>query len=667
MLISIDTLRADRLGCYGYRNAATPHLDKLASESVLFEQAFTPVPLTLPAHTSLLTGAYPPTHGVHDNGEALAGNFPTLAEHLHSTGFQSAAFVGAFILDRRFGLAKGFDQYEGDFRNDRFEGADPGTVQLRGDQVEAAAEQWMTAHNSRRSFVFIHFYDLHGPYLLPPSWSSRFPGRIYDGELSYVDDLIGRLWITLQRDGLADRTLLVITADHGEGLGEHGESKHGFFLYSATTHIPLIIRFPDGRFAGRRITDAVSLIDIAPTVCSLLGVPLLPSFEGRSLSSAMAGGSLPQAPIYSETLYPYRYFHSSPLYAVRDRRYTYIEAPHQELYDHLRDPTEAQNFLPVNNAVANSMRGDLHTLMGSLARPSVASPVKAEAIEQLRSLGYVSAFIAASGIPNPNPSLPDPKERIGLFRRFLDARDLENEGKYADAVVRLDRILALDPQMFSVEIDAGLSRQHLNQHLLAVDNFKAALRVEPKSALAHYDLGVSLGNLHRDDEAERELDVATVLEPWFSRAFIQKGLIEARQGKLAEAIASLDRAISIDASDFDAFMNRGNIEGILGDWAKAQPDLENAAALEPHSAKAQEALGTLAFHRGDLNEALIRYRTALFLDPQSSSIHSSLGMLYSKLGNLTEARGEFERALALDPSNASSRHALEDLSQRPTR
>ena len=253
LLISVDTLRADRVGAYGYSGAITSNLDQLAREGMLFEQVFTPVPLTLPAHASLFTGVYPPANGVRDNGEALPSSVPTLAEHLRANGFDTAAFVGAFVLDRRFGLARGFDEYWGEFPLYRYGGRDPGTIQFRGDRVEQAATEWIADHRLRPFFAFVHFYDLHGPYLLPEPWRERFPGRLYEGEVAYVDSLVGQLWKEMLNQGLAGRTLLVVTSDHGEALGDHGEQNHGFLLYRSTTHVPLIIRFPDGRYAGERI------------------------------------------------------------------------------------------------------------------------------------------------------------------------------------------------------------------------------------------------------------------------------------------------------------------------------------------------------------------------------------------------------------------------------
>src|SRR5581483_11914396 len=227
LLVSIDTLRADHLGCFGYKAGTSPSIDQLASQSVLFERAFTPVPLTLPAHTSLLTGMYPSKDGVHDNGDVLGSTIPTIAENFRENGYATGAFIGSFDLDRRFGLNRGFDEYWGSFDLHQHQGEDPGSIQIRGDRVAAAAEKWIADVKGRPFFSFVHFYDLHGPYLAPQTWRNHFPSSTYDAEIGFVDDLIAHLCAALKADGVWDRTLIAIVADHGEGLGDHGERNHG--------------------------------------------------------------------------------------------------------------------------------------------------------------------------------------------------------------------------------------------------------------------------------------------------------------------------------------------------------------------------------------------------------------------------------------------------------
>jgi arylsulfatase A-like enzyme/Flp pilus assembly protein TadD len=656
ILISIDTLRADHLGAYGYRKSITPNLDQLAKEGTLFENVYTPVPLTLPAHTSMLTGEYPSKHGVRDNGEALADSVPTLAEQLHTAGVHTAAFIGAFVLDRRFGLARGFDDYWGQFQLYRYPGKDPGTIQIRGDQVEAASEEWLTAHRADRFFAFIHFYDLHGPYLLPEPWHSRFATSPYDGELAFTDDLIGRLWAALRKLGLADHTALLVTADHGEGLGEHGERHHGFFLYNSTIHVPLILHLPGQQSSGLKIHTVARLIDIAPTVCSLLEVPPLPTFQGRSLMDDVAGKPVAQSSSYSETLYPYRHFHTAPLYAVETERYSFISAPRRELYDVVVDPKQTRNLAAQSPSVAGHLADELTQITG--AQPSEPkAQISPEAMRALESLGYVSSSSTTARGP-----LRDPKDRIGLFGQYQDALALGYAGKLQASADELEKIASVDPRLVNVQLDAGLARRALGQEKAALPHFKAAVWADPDNALAHFHLGTALSNLHRDQEAEKEFAVAIKLQPWFSQAYTAQGLVMARSGDLPRAKADFDRALELDAEDFDAWLNRGKLLTISNRWDDAHQDLQHAAALNPDSAPLHQAMGTLAFYRSSFNEALEQYLIALRLDGSDASLHADLGLLYRKLGRSLEARTEFQKALALDPAN---REAVDGLQGMP--
>lgn len=647
ILISIDTLRADRLGVAGYAKASSPNLDRLAREGVWFDRVFTPAPLTLPAHTSLLTSLYPPSHGVRDNAQALSASVPTLAEQFHTRGYKTGAFIGAFVLDRRFGLARGFDTYQGEFPLHRFAGADPGDVQIRGDQVEAAAEKWIVENNKSPFFAFVHFYDLHGPYLLPAAWRARFPGRIYDGEIAYVDSLIGTLWTKLQQTGLAARTLLVITADHGEGLGDHGERNHGFLLYRSTTQVPLIIRFPDASRKGTRVSGVASLIDVAPTLCAIAGVPPAKSFQGRNLLGS-AGAA---AAAYSETLYGFRHFHTSPMYSYRNDKHDYILAPRPELYV-MADAREQHDLAPADPKTADGIRAQLASLVSGLPQAApTTTAVPPEVAQKLRSLGYVSGSSNARHAAFPPIAGADPKDRIALFGRYQDALE---KGSAAE----LDKITAEDPALIGAQIETGLAWQRLGNEERAIEHFRAALAAEPENALAHYDLGVSLSKLNRFPQAEQELDVAIGLEPWSSRPYVARGLAQAHMGKMKEAIESLSQAITIDAGDFDAWMNRGAIYGTVGDMAHARADLEKAAAIEPGNGAVHQALGTLAFHTGDTARALEEYRLAVKASPNSSTMHSDLGLLYLRLQRGADAAAEFKAALALDPNNRDAAEGL---------
>jgi len=656
VLISIDTLRADHVGAYGYAKHTTPNIDGIAKEGIVFERTYTPVPLTLPAHTSLLTGEYPFTHGVRDNGEALPDSVPTLSQHLKEFGFHTSAFVGAFVLDRRFGLARGFDDYWGEFRLYRYPGKDPGTIQIRGDRVEAAAEEWIAAHRSVPFFAFIHFYDLHGPYLLPTPWRSRFGGQIYDGELAFTDDLIGRLWTKLQSLSLIDHTILVITADHGEGLGDHGERHHGFFLYDSTTHVPLIFRLPGRHAAGLRVHSISRLIDIAPTICSLLKVPPLPTFEGQALAEQMEGTPVQQLVAYSETTYPEKYFHSSSLYSLHSRDYSFIQAPRPELYDIASDPKQIHNLVHESSAVAETLSAQLKKIVDTPARKATPR-VDSSALKALQNLGYVGAATGQQANAD-HRLLSDPKDRIGLFNEFQNALSLVSEGNLEQAATQLDKICSSDPALVSVQIEAGIVRRELHQEDLALLHFQTAVQADPSNTLALFHLGVSLRNLHRDHEAEQELAQVSKLQPWFSQAYTARGLALARLGDLGLARTCFDQALKLDPEDFDALLNRGKIFTIVGDWNSADQDLQRALVLESNNSQAHQALGTLAFHRDQLKESLSEYMRAISLNPLDGSVHADLGLVHERLGKTKEAQTDFKRALELDPGNQEAADGL---------
>jgi arylsulfatase A-like enzyme/tetratricopeptide (TPR) repeat protein len=651
VLVSIDTLRTDRLGCYGRRPTVSPTIDALALEGVQFDHAYTPAPLTLPAHTSLLTGLYPNRHGIHDNGERLGASAETLAEAFRGSSYETAAFIGSFILDRRFGLSRGFDEYVGSFDLHRHAGDDPGAVQIRGDQVEKAAEEWIKRPHNRPFFVFLHFYDLHGPFLLPSPWRERYSRNLYDGELAYVDHLLSRFRAAIRAAGIGAKTILVVTADHGEGLGEHGESNHGFFVYNSTIRVPLIIRFPDGRGAGRRVASVVRLIDVGPTVLAVCGLSAFKAADGVSLLDAIERDAKLDLSAYSESVYPLRHFHCAPPMAWTTTDYSFIQAPRVELYAHRTDSAETHNITAQHPDVVREFRDKLRpfALAVSSAGASKASP---DTLTKLKSLGYLggSSVVASN--------LADAKDRIKLFGQYQAALAEEAAGRADRAIAQLEQVLAVDPDIIGARIELGLARQRMHQDQEAVKDFQTALRVDPRNALVHYNLGVSLSNLHDDDNALREFDLAAALEPSTSRALVGRGLAQARKGMIREAIASLTAALEIDRNDFDALYNRGSLLGMLRQWDGSWRDLNRAAEVEPGDARVHVALGTLHAHTGDNNGALREYERATALDPRSSVAHSGLGLVYRKLGQDAKGSAELSKALELDPRNADARVAL---------
>jgi tetratricopeptide (TPR) repeat protein len=480
-----------------------------------------------------------------------------------------------------------------------------------------------------------------------------------------VDDQIGKLWAELVRTGIAGRTVLVITADHGEGLGDLGEQTHGFLLYGSTTHVPLIIRLPDRRYAGRKISTIARLIDVAPTVCDLLGAPPSPSFQGRSLAAEMKGQVRLALPAYSETLYPYRHFHTAPLYALRDNQFTFIEAPRSELYEFRNDPRELHDQAHIGQAISNSLRAELDKLIAPMGDMRQVDAVSPKVLEQLKSLGYVGSATPSSRQPKYQSSLLDPKDRVALYGDFQRALELETHGDVRPAALALERIALRDPALVIAQIEAGLARQKLHEDEVAAEHFGAAIHADPDNALAHFDLGVSLGNLRQLSAAERELELSTKLQPSNSRAFTVLGITRAQRGELGPAIEAFDRALAVDPLDFDALLNRGNVHLMAKEWDMGAADLERAVVLEPGNATIHQALGTMYFYRGDSRAALEQYRKALVLAPSSSTVHSNLGLLYHKTGHNSEASAEFRRALTFDPNNQEAAEGLREIATAP--
>ena len=418
LLVSIDTLRADRLGSYGYAAASTPVLDALAARGLRFEQAATVTPLTLPAHTSLLTGTFPAFHGVRDNGSFYVGDqMTTLAEVLKARGYRTGGFVGAYVLDHRWGIAQGFDHYFDDFDLSHYEmAAGLDAAQRPGSEVVDHALAWLGENRDRPFFAWVHLYDPHSPYVPPEPYRSRFPATLqgaYDGEVASADAQVGRLIEYLQTSGRLDHTIVVAVGDHGESLGEHSEQQHGFFVYDAAMHIPLIVAGPD--VPARVVPDQVRIVDVMPTILDLAGAEVPTAVQGVSLLPLGRGTKLDLL-AFSETWYPRYHYGWSELAAVRDGRYKFIAAPRRELYDTQTDPAETRDLSASNPRMADALERALRDMAARTAvsaTPQKPRAIEPEAEERLRALGYVAATVSRTVLADRPRG--DPKDKIGLY------------------------------------------------------------------------------------------------------------------------------------------------------------------------------------------------------------------------------------------------------------
>jgi len=617
VLVTIDTLRADHVGCFGYQSVRTGHLDSLAARGTRFAQAVTPVPLTLPSHASILTGTYPFFHGVRDmGGFVLQESPPTLATLLSRGGFHTAAFVGSVTLDHRYGVNRGFDTYDDEMPPAE---AQPGPrkPERRAGAVVDHTLAWLATRPVGKFFVWVHFFDPHSPYDPPQPFRAQYAGRPYDGEIAYTDAQLGRLLEAIRDQGVSDRTLFVVMADHGESLGEHGESTHGIFLYDAAMHIPLIIAGP-GVPAGQVIQGQVRSIAVMPTILAavkvtsgdhLQGVSLWPLIEGR-------GDLFPEDRFaLMETIYPRTHLGWSELRAVRTKEWKYIQAPQEELYNLLTDPTESRNAVKSDVAVTQRFKTVLSGALGEASHDLMLHPstIPAEVRQELASLGYVSA-----GVGQPiklDQSRPDPKMRVDLLPSFEAAITFMGQQQYERALPLLQTVVKADPTnplfylrlafcyqsvnntdaetktyeravQHHVETDEMLNR--LGNLLLEARNyrrartaFERALQLNPEHGESMKNLAICLFELGQLQESEKAF--RTLLEHGSTQgpAHYGIGLIRLKQSRRSEAASEFQQAVQLDPKLWDAWFNLGICYHEIGKRQEAVRCLEEFSRGAP--------------------------------------------------------------------------------------
>ncbi|MEO7654004.1 MAG: sulfatase-like hydrolase/transferase, partial [Bryobacteraceae bacterium] len=511
ILISVDTLRADRLSSYGYRGVTTAGIDAMARGGTIFSQASSQAPLTLPSHVSLLTSTFPFTNGVRDNGEQVGANLVGLAGILKSRGYRTAAFVGGFVLDRRFGMDTGFDTYDSPFDLNGAQGADSSDLKRPADEVTAAAIRWVDANSSQPFFLFLHLFDLHTPYILPAAARARFPNSGYDAALSYADAALGRFWNFLEKKGLPKKALIIFLADHGESLGDHGERTHGFFVYQSTMRVPLIFHWPEGSSTfPARVDHPVSLLDVAPTILDFLGAPRPPQFQGRSLLEFVRQkGPFADREVYTESLYASNHLGCAPLLGMRVGRYKYIDAPKPELYDLTQDPGEARNIYTSQKANATPLARKLSNVRSLSKSPQAGRKTPSpEVVARLRSLGYLAS--SASTAPAAGAGV-DPKDKIAAYEQSRQAIAITLSGKYAESVPLFESVLSKNPEFLDARNILGLTLQKLGRHDDAIGSFRKVLEKDSLNLSAHYNMAVTYTDLDRLDDAVKELEATLAI------------------------------------------------------------------------------------------------------------------------------------------------------------
>jgi len=558
LFITLDTVRADHLSCYGHTSTTTPVIDGLATNGLRFEQVQATAPLTMPSHSSIMTGLYPPRHGVRANGYyVLDASARTLAETLRGEGYSTAAFIAAYVLDGRYGLDQGFDLYDDGVTPSLAGETRSGYNERPANEVTDAALAWLETHlgddNPRPYFLWAHFFDAHRPYEPPQEFARRFPGRPYDGEIAFVDSQIGRLVEFLGQRNRLDRTLVVVASDHGDGLGDHGETSHSMFIYDSTMRVPWILSSP--ALFEREIVVAdrvVSLVDVMPTVVDLLGVSRPDDLDGINPLTAPADAD---RAVYVETLATLIHHAYAPLHGLRRLQDKYIRAPRPEYYDTGADPGETENRFELHNKKAHALSARLTEMMApwedAETAASRAVPLDTEQARRLAALGYIETHA-----PGQNGTRGDPKDLVPHFNRVQNAKLLGDVGRHEEALQQILAAVSDSPNEPYAWKIAALLHQQVGQSDDAEQALRRALELQ-SDAEAHVRLAQLLVRRSAFEECAAQLDMAQALDPQHGDIYITRGDLYAMQGRFQSAIAEFEHAQRVDPIRYGADARKG--------------------------------------------------------------------------------------------------------------
>jgi arylsulfatase A-like enzyme/Flp pilus assembly protein TadD len=669
VLISIDTLRADRLPAYGFAGVATPALDALRRDGILGERAWSHTPLTLPSHASILSGLLPDAHGVRDNvGYRFDGErLPTLATLLSREGYATGGAVSSYVLRRQTGIAAGFDAYDDSLPHTG--GESLGEIQRSGLETARRAREWLRGQRGRPFFLFLHVYEPHTPYAPPEPYRSRYADP-YLGEIAAADAVVGEVAAELRALDLYDRSIVAVLSDHGEGLGDHGEAQHGIFLYRETLQVPLLLKLPGNARAGATVTAPVGLVDVAPTLLRLVGIAPPAAWPGASILDLLQSPPAERR-LYAETFYPRIHLGWSELFSAVDASFHYIEGPEPELYDLRSDPGETRNVIAGERRIYAALRAEVAARDRALAPPNVHDE---EALEKLAALGYL-----AGGVARVTGPLPDPKTQKPTLARIEEAFRLVEEGRRRDAIPILRQIVAANPNMQDIWSQLGMALRDEGEKEEALVALEEALELSggtPSAALAAAAAHFDLGHL---DAAEDRARIAMPANPRGAndvlvQVALQRGDRAAAAEMTRQAVAAgqaSDKLVRRHATDL---LESGHtaeaitlLEGLppsedpatattlaaalsdAGRQDEARSILEQVAVQRPEHARAHELLGMVALRQGRPAEARDHLRRALELDERLANGWNTLGVALFQTEGAAAALVAWERAVALDP------------------
>ncbi len=669
ILISIDTLRADHLSAYGYEKIETPNIDALARDGVLFKKTYAHVPITLPSHASILTGTYPNFHGIRNNGEFRAsGELNTAAEIFKSAGYDTAAFVGSFIMDSRFGLDQGFDLYDDDMENGKNVKSSFGIKERRAEDVVKSALGWLekqAASSGAPFFMFVHLFDPHTKYDPPEPFLSKYADNPYDGEIAYTDSQVGVLLAGLKELGLYDNTVVVLTSDHGESLGEHGEKSHIIFIYNSTIWVPLVIKAPGGRYAGTVVNGIVRHIDILPTMLEVAGigerVPLemKSDMQGMSLISFMSGnGQDVRLVSYAESWYPKLYYGWSAPESIRHNGYEYISLPVPEFYDLQKDPGELNNIYETRKDLAEKYALKLEEIKKLSEKGRISDArreMDRETLAKLKSLGYIHGdqpSISTSPPPGEKGehSGKDPKDGIVIHEKFLKIMEKISTGDFVRAVEEGLEVLSLDPENMFISHQVALAYSRIGKYGEAVKYYNRAKKLNPQYLYSRVGL-MEIYTFKKPDfnAAQRELDEAFAVVPNESLLLVMKGNLELAKGDMEKSMQSFTMASEMGERSDALNAGLGFYYEKTGQMELAEKEYRAAIRNALPNPAYYNNLGGVLARQKKFGEAIDVFKKSLDIYPDYADAVYNLGTVYMDTGKLDEAETLLKKAVELNP------------------
>lgn len=656
LLITVDTTRADHLPAYGYTGVRTPNLDSLAQKGILFRDCAGTSPLTLPAHSSIMTGSYPTYHGVRINGNtALSTEHVTLAEAFAANHYETGAFIGAFVLDGRWGLNQGFQHYDDRFDLNKFKKLDLGLVQRPGNEVVDAALGWLEQHKQNSFFAWVHLYDPHVPYAPPEPYRTEYGSKgivgLYDGEIAFMDEQIGRCIKWLDQNNLRDRTIIAVIGDHGEGLGDHGEMTHGYFIYDYAVHVPFILSTPHD-WNGLKISTQVRSIDLYPTLLEASGIPIPKQVQGTSLWSVIKNGGGEDFFAYSESMSPSLQYGWSPLIGLRTSKYKYIDAPRPEFYDIAKDPGEQNDIRQRSASIADQYEKRLKSVVteSSAGAPDATiANLDSETLERLAALGYIGT--TASTKSSNAGMLVDPKDRLDVYEAIQKAGELSNNDENAKAAEILEHVLQKDPLNPQARLLLAGSYEELNRLPEAGRLLQALLDEDPKNIRALVSLANVLQDEGKPDEVIALCKNVLKIDERNTQALAMMGQAYISMRKYSDAVQWLQKAVDVQPKLTQNQMNLAECRIGLKEYDDARTVLNAIVADNPKFPKAHYHLGLLHENQGKLQEAIAEYQREIENYDNCFVARFNLGRLLLRMGDHAGYMEQMREVIRVAPKN----------------